>query len=297
MRRQIFSAILILVVAVTLAGAATVTYNVVEDSGDGSAENRRAFVGDRSDGTLIETEWKIKPNADGTVTEIRLGTEGGAGSDYSFTVDIYAVQENPDDTHAEGTLIKDNYDPTFTTGFQTVTLDTTFDVQSGQNWTIEFVTSNSDGDGTTDVAHLQTDEDSGLTNWATRNDGVLQDWGGNITVVIEESTPTATATPAPSKAEEQSWYEAYVLAPNLYSDLVLKATVSEPIALLFAGIILGFAWVAVKLRSIILGGLWIFVLLSFVLAVLVDTSLVYFWLAVSLWGVGFGFALMESARI
>lgn len=95
--------------------------------------------------------------------------------------------------------------------------------------------------------------------------------------------------------EDTGLYEQLVAPDDLYERYVLDVTVSNPIALLFAGIILGFAWVAVKLRSAVVGGLWLFMVLAFVLAILVDTSLIYFWIAVAIGSIGVVAAIMDAS--
>lgn len=162
-------------------GGTNKSYNVVADSGDGTAESDRSLAGDNSADEPVVTEYQIEPSFTGSVTSLDVAIERTLGSGYGFTVDIYAVQESPDTTYQEGTLVKEDWSPDFQSGTQSISLDTSFDVSSGETWTLEFVTQSSDNDGTTDTIQIATDEDSALAEWASQY-GTLKDWGGEITV-------------------------------------------------------------------------------------------------------------------
>lgn len=69
---------------------------------------------------------------------------------------------------------------------------------------------------------------------------------------------------------------------------------SEPIALLFLGLLAVFGFFSVKLRSVIVGAVWLFMVAAFVLAILVDFSLVYFWVIVIFASVAVVGALVEG---
>lgn len=121
-------------------------------------------------------------------------------------------------------------------------------------------------------------------------------WSGDGYLAFNDGTSIARwGDPEPGKHRDTGLYDQLVAPDDLYERYVLDVTVSNPIALLFAGIILGFAWVAVKLRSAVVGGLWLFMVLAFVLAILVDTSLIYFWIAVAIGSVGVVAAIMDAS--
>ncbi len=167
-------------------------YNVVEDSGDGTAETEiTGFVGDDSDGAR-KSEVKVVPTTSGDFDYLNVSVVGIVNDDFGFTVDIYAVQENPDGTYGEGTLIKSGWDPDFSTGVQSIPLDTPLAASSGENWTIEFVTQSTDGDGTSEWLDLGADGDSGLTGWSSKSGKggtIIHDRGGDVT--LHDSTSKA----------------------------------------------------------------------------------------------------------
>ncbi|TKX55097.1 hypothetical protein EXE45_18355, partial [Halorubrum sp. SP9] len=79
-------------------------------------------------------------------------------------MDVYLVKEGIDSDYDEGTLIKDGWEPTLTTGEQTFSTDTNVEVSEGETYTLEFDTTNTDSDGETDIAYLKVD-DSASTVW------------------------------------------------------------------------------------------------------------------------------------
>lgn len=75
-------------------------------------------------------------------------------------------------------------------------------------------------------------------------------------------------------------WDAFVKPDNLYLNLVTPSTMTDAVSVMFLGIMTGFGYFSVKLRSLLVGLGWMLLIVSFALAVLVDTSLIYFWLAV-----------------
>lgn len=141
------------------------SYNPVTAEGDGTADGVTSILGDTAGDQPNHVEMKIRPTDNGTLDNLTLDIEDTLGSDYGFTVDIYIIQENPDQTYGEGTLIRSDWDPAFSSGEQTVTVDA-FDFQANKNYTVEFVVSGSDNDGTEDAIRLKTDT-SASTVWFT----------------------------------------------------------------------------------------------------------------------------------
>lgn len=152
------------------------SYNAVTDTGDGTIDTNTIFIGDESDNTTWDAEVKTSPSRDLLVDELTVDIGTVAGSDYGFTVDVYAIQEDPDSTYGEGTLVKSNWDPDFTSGEQSFNLDTNVDIQAGETWTFEFVTSGSDNDGTRDALFLRLD-DSASSTWYTFSGSTRNQYG------------------------------------------------------------------------------------------------------------------------
>lgn len=163
-----------------------VEYAVVDDSGDGTAESDRTFVGG-NDNTAFHSEFKVQPTTDLTLHEITAQIVETRGTDYGFTVDIYAVQENPDGTVGEGTLIKSNWDPEFTTGPQSIRTDSTVNMTAGDSWTLEFVVSSPAPSGSSGQIRIGMDGDSGLTSWYWNPVAGFVDAGGELT--LQDASP------------------------------------------------------------------------------------------------------------
>lgn len=156
-------------------------YNPVDDDGDGTAGSTdQYFAGDDlGDGTPAY-DFRLEPNQNVTVTTVSFHIAATVGSEYNSNVDIYLVQQAPDTTHGEGTLVYDNWNPSWTTGVQTVQLNQGVTMNAGETWTLEVVSTNSDGDGTQDSLRLSIDGSVSGT-WYTR-DGNSFSSAGNITV-------------------------------------------------------------------------------------------------------------------
>lgn len=159
-------------------------YNVVDDSGDGTRDDDRRFLGDTGGDGTWSTELKIKPTDSGPLHGLTINTTTQSGSDYGFVVDVFLVGENPDDVYGEGTLIANNWDPDFTDGEQTIPIDTVVDVTAGANHTLEFVTQSTDNDGNSDKIGVSVDT-SFSTTWYTSNKvSGSGDAGGDVTTDI-----------------------------------------------------------------------------------------------------------------
>jgi len=123
------------------------------------------MVGDESTDNAIGSGVRFDAPQSGPVKSLTVDILETSGSDYGASVDIYIVQEKPDSTFNEGTLVKSDWNPDWQTGEQSITLDSSYKVEEGKSYTVEFVTTNSDGDGTEDGLHLNTAFDSYGSPW------------------------------------------------------------------------------------------------------------------------------------
>lgn len=167
------------------------SYNVIDDSGDGTVDNTRNLLGDTGTDSTRGVSLKAVPNFGGDVEQITVSIGGVQGSDYDSSVDIYAVQESePDGTVGEGTLIKSGWNPDWQTGEQTITLDSSFSVQDGESWIIEFDTTSSDNDGTIDSLEINMD-DSFTSPWWSNSAGTTVNEGGDMTLTSTQNAASA----------------------------------------------------------------------------------------------------------
>lgn len=165
------------------------TYNPVVDEGDdGTTDVDTQFIGDSGSGFKWDSEHRIQPTTTGDITQLEVNIGVVRGSDYGFTVDIYLVQEAPDQTYGEGILIRQDWDPDFQTGLQTINITNTH-VQAGNTYTIEFVTNQTDGDSTQDALEIALDNSAGTT-WFTNSFDGAQNQYSDITASIQRTPGT-----------------------------------------------------------------------------------------------------------
>jgi hypothetical protein len=170
--------------SVAFQGNAENDYNPFVDEGDASAELFNAFIGDRGDGRLA-TEARIQPTFTGEIDSLTF-TVSDVDGGYNADVDVYVVQETPDGVTGEGTKVAD-ISPSFTTGSQTFTLDTPYAVTSGTDYTVEFVTTNTDNDAAPDRMNIEVD-DSASATWyrKTATDGTDTSYSKYVNLQLTE---------------------------------------------------------------------------------------------------------------
>lgn len=127
--------------------AASVSYNPFTAQGDGVGDSSETFVGDNGDtGTYTGHYWSeahIYPTESGEITVIAPNIKQAQNGDSGHTVDIYIEPGTRDGTQTDGTLVKTGWDPSWTTGRQSITLDTPYAVQAGNTYTVTFSTQGS----------------------------------------------------------------------------------------------------------------------------------------------------------
>jgi len=145
----------------SVAFGTTTLYNPVDAEGDGDAETTREFIGDTLNNDAFKSSVAIEPDAPGEITTLKPQIGAVDGSDYGVTVDIYISKGDADESYKEGTLVKSNFDPDFSTGEQTISLDTPFSVSAGTKYEVEFISSGTDSDGTRDSIYMRADGSGG----------------------------------------------------------------------------------------------------------------------------------------
>jgi len=143
---------------------------LIETRGDGATDGFDGNVelwGDTASNDPISTEVQIKPTQDMTLDSLGffLSYTGDAGS----TVDVYLAQETPDGDYAEGTLVNDGWDPSWSNNRAIVPIEET-QLTAEKNYTVAFVTQSSDGDGTADATQTRLDV-SAPNVWMWNNAG------------------------------------------------------------------------------------------------------------------------------
>jgi len=166
---------------VTVTRQGQFTRNPLERYGDDSATGQRIALGTYG-GTAANSELKIKPDKSGEVSSLTLNITRADGVDYDPNVDIYIVQESPDQVYGEGTLVKSGHNPSWTTGEKTITLDSTYSVNADTSYTVEFVTNSAGGD---EYNYLGVaSQDTASSAWYSNTEGGTSDSYADITYDI-----------------------------------------------------------------------------------------------------------------
>lgn len=135
------------------------THNAFNNEGDGGeADTIDTFAG-TSAGSPINSEIATTSSYTGSMEQIRLGYHTAQTGGY--TADIYIAKEGPDGDYTDGTLVKSNYDLPSSTGWDTIPLDTYYNVDAGATYQIQFVTDGSSGSGDYDGWKVYVDTSGG----------------------------------------------------------------------------------------------------------------------------------------
>ncbi|RLM89571.1 hypothetical protein D3D02_06725 [Halobellus sp. Atlit-38R] len=160
---------------VTFTGvSSTSQYNVVSSDGDGSTGGGNGFVGDLY-GDQIKTAIEFTPEKSGQLTEISVHISSAEGSDYLSSVPVYFDSGDVDSSYTDGTQVA-TWDPQWSTGTQTITLDSPQQVTAGNKYEISFAVASSDGDGTNDNLNIGTDDSASETRWYSTGAGAQNYW-------------------------------------------------------------------------------------------------------------------------
>jgi hypothetical protein len=184
--------------AIELARGRGGTHDIVNDEGDGSTEASFNFVGDTASDEAQKTEIEFTPSTSGAITNLTVNKATTFGSDYGFVVDIYLVRGQTNQQTGEGTLVRSGWDPSFTSGTETIDLDTNVTVAAGETYTLEFVTQSTDNDGSKDNLYLEYDDSASSTHVALLDGGWQTfDYYGDVVMGLDPSEPaTASYTSA-----------------------------------------------------------------------------------------------------
>lgn len=173
--------------------SSNVQYDNVDDLGDGTAESDEGFIGDSGGSGTYKGEASIRPDSSGTMQSVTIDIASTSGSAYNTQVDLYLVTGKSDASLTKDTKIKDGWSPSWSTGRQTITLDSAPNVDAGQDYHIEFVTTTSDGDGSYDYLHPAVDDSVGTGYGADKiGDSDMYDIGGLPLVEADiKTTPSS----------------------------------------------------------------------------------------------------------
>ena len=123
----------------------TVNENPIDNLGGGSRDGEFRFVGQTS-GSFIYSEFGINPDKSGQINVIEPYVADTPSNAEPTQVDVYITPGSPNGDVKEGTKVVSghyiaNSDSQLETkGYDYISLDTSYEVTAGQNYTVEFVT-------------------------------------------------------------------------------------------------------------------------------------------------------------
>jgi hypothetical protein len=133
---------------------------VVDLQGDGSTDTEAIFLGDGGDDSTYDGWVQIQPSDNFTIKNITVNIGQAYGADYDpdASIDIESMSDG------SVTTVKSGWDPSWSEGHQTVSLDTLYEVSSGEKYRVHFKTGRTDNDGNADRLFLAYDS-SGTDEW------------------------------------------------------------------------------------------------------------------------------------
>jgi len=139
-------------------------YSLVDDVGDGQTESsgQSAFAGDTGLGDPIKTQVEMDVTRRGVMDKLTVDVHAAYNSQPS-PINIYLVEEGIDNTYGEGKLIKQDWQPSWSSGLKTI--DVTNTTLSAETYTLEFVTESSDNDGDPDRLFMEIDDSPSSVHW------------------------------------------------------------------------------------------------------------------------------------
>jgi len=145
----------------------TSSAEIDELMGDGEPDSSGYLAG--SDyGTPLKSEHEFTPNESGTLTKLTPNISDAVTPEYDLTVDVYIVEEGVDEEFGEGTRVKEDWTPEWSTGEQPFSIDD-YDVTAGETYTIEFVSQTTGSSDDVQFLTVATDS-SPDTTLRTKND-------------------------------------------------------------------------------------------------------------------------------
>lgn len=155
--------------AITFTGVSEqATHNIIDDDGDGTRDGPYATIGDKPEGEKRKYSVQFSPKKSGNINSIDVNVVDTGGSDYGANVDVYISSGSHDGTWEEGTLVSSAWNPGWSTGIQSIPMDTDYSVNEEETYEIELITTNTDSDGTGDAVDLARDDNGA---GVTRADG------------------------------------------------------------------------------------------------------------------------------
>jgi hypothetical protein len=139
-------------------------WSIVNNEGDGDVEDPSLMAGTSNNHGYISSSAEFHPELNFTISSVSVHLTT-TGSPYALLVDIY-IDNNPCDTSwTDGTKVKDDWSPSWSSGWQTITLDTPYEVVAGQTYEISFASQNLGSDNAYVFMYLDTSPDSTYYRW------------------------------------------------------------------------------------------------------------------------------------
>lgn len=153
---------------VSISTGPEVKTSPVDNLGDGSRESTLRSIGDDNSDNPYSVAVTIRPSESGSISEIIVPVDYASGSDYGVSVEVRIAQGNADSTFGDGTQVS-TWDPDWTSGNQTINLDSSYSVTAGETYHIELISGSSDGDGSFDQLQLEYDDSATEDGFAVKD--------------------------------------------------------------------------------------------------------------------------------
>ena len=159
------------------------SYNPYYDDGDGTNDDFNRIMGDDGGSEKLAFEARMVPSKSWSLEQIQINVENVGGSKSGVDSDLYIVPENPDGNVGEGELIASNIEEqiSWSEGTKIITLDQKYDLNKGENYTLEFKTTSIDSSDGFDYLGIQSDGSASET-WLYESYGGLQKKYPDITL-------------------------------------------------------------------------------------------------------------------
>lgn len=141
-------------------------FNLIETYGNGTRDTTSImFVGDNSANNLIHSEFNFSTPYSGVINQIAVNvsniTISGTANPNDF--DIYIDTGGTDQT-IDGTLVREAWNPTWSTGWKTIDLDTNYSVTADSTYELQFQTQSSDSEGDDDIMYITFGSNTSYNN-------------------------------------------------------------------------------------------------------------------------------------
>ena len=139
-------------------------WSIVTNEGDGDVEGYSPMLGTSNNHGYISSSAEFHPELNFTISSVSVDLTT-AGASYDLLVDVYIDNSPCDTSWTDGTKVKDDWSPSWSSGWQTITLDAPYEVIAGQTYEISFASQNLGSDNAYVFMYLDTSTNNTYYRW------------------------------------------------------------------------------------------------------------------------------------